>query len=66
MCLIISTFLSVRKIKDLKFINFPQESITISECMAKFTKLGNFMTTLDMNDDRKAQYFERELRDSIR
>lgn len=40
--------------------------MTILEYKAKFTKLVNFVTTLVKDDVRKAKYFERGLRDSIR
>lgn len=45
---------SVRWPKELVFINFQQESMTISEYEVMFTKLANFATTLDMDNARNA------------
>lgn len=55
----------MRQTKKLEFINFIQKNMTISEYMARFSKLANFMTKIDLDDAREARYSKKELRDNI-
>lgn len=49
----------MRQTKELEFINFQQECMTILVYITKLTELANFVSTLDIGDARKARYFEK-------
>lgn len=57
---------SIRQAKEYEFIDFHQENITIVGYEAKLKELANFVTTLDMDDTRRAPYFESGMRDNVR